>query len=188
MGFAGREEGSRSSVNDSPPRLKVLLLPPRKELPSLVLASPESSWQAADSPSSAVSWPHRSPLLQSGICSPICWTRKVVRRGAGCAGPTGRDSTHQMCRQGRRGREGEILGAFLSLPVGGREHDKNSGRQDCGGHKKPAQSFLAKINYLHSVQAGMNICWYPTLCWGTWGTTRASLTFLGLDLKNLLAH
>lgn len=84
-------------------------------------------------------------------------------------------------RQGQHplGREGEILGAFLSLPVGGREHDKNSGRQDCGGHKKPAQSFLAKRNYLHLVQAGMNICWY------TWGTTRASLTFLGLDLKNL---
>lgn len=86
-----------------------------------------------------------------------------------------------MCR---RGREGEILGAFLSFPVGGREHDKNSGRQDCGGHKKPAQGFLAKRNYLHLVQAGMNICWYPTLCWGT---TRASLTFLGgLDLKTYL--
>lgn len=46
-----------------------------------------------------------------------------------------------MCR---RGREGERLGAFLSLPVGGREHDKNSGRQDCGGHKQPAQSFFGK--------------------------------------------
>lgn len=54
-------------------------------------------------------------------------------------------------REGGEEREREIQGAFHSLPVGGGEHGNNAGQQDCGEHKEPAQSLLAKTNYLHPV-------------------------------------
>jgi len=85
-----------------------------------------------------------------------------------------------MCEQGRRGREGEIQQAFHSFPVGGGEHGNNAGRQDCGGHKEPTQSFLAKTNSLHPVQEDRTSVPAPSTGLGHVGGKEGNFGFLGV--------
>lgn len=184
--------GGSCNTDDNPPHSKGLLCHPHQctcchladSLPLLSLLVLKADGRLQTTYPQLCSGLAEVPSPSPGAGPASVGSGRWWREEASPAGPRGRDSSGQMCRQGRRDR-----GSFSFPPCRWRRAWKQCWAAGLWGAQGASPKPFGK-NKLFAPSLGRqeHLCWHPSLGWGVLGARSVSSASWVLGLRNLTIY